>query len=144
MKLELFSRQLKVGALSLNLLLSSCVTDDYLAINGQKQIHHKRNQFGMTASFRRADGSSEANDGQQSARDFFSTVGTVVSAGVYGYVQNGANAADALTKQQAQRQAAALAAQKEKAAAEAAAAAVTPIAPGASVLQGGTLFTAPK
>ena len=96
-----------------SLLLCSCVQDSYVAINGNKSLTHKRMQFGGTTSFTRGDGSSEANDYQVSARDFFSTVGTVAGSLAYGSVTKANNAASALTTQQANKQAAALAAQKQ-------------------------------
>ena len=81
-------------------VLCSCVTDNYVAVNGNKSLTHSRKQFGGTASFNRGDGSGESNDMQTSARDFFSAVGTVAGAVSYGYVQHANNAANALTTQQ--------------------------------------------
>lgn len=91
--------------LPLLFLLSACVTDEYYAQNGSKILHHKRNQFGGTASFNRGDGSSEANDMQTSARDFFSTVATVAGTVSAAYIQNSDNSLSATQSTNAANQA---------------------------------------
>ncbi len=87
----------------LPLLLVACVTDDYRAGNGTNYVAHSRKQFGGVSSYSRSDGSSGADDMQQSARDFFNFAGTAITAGAGAYVNHGKNAADALTVQQAQQ-----------------------------------------
>ncbi len=109
------------------LLLCSCVTDDYFVQNGQKVVHHQRKQFGGVSSYSRSDGSSGSEDYQVTARDFFNTVGTVVTAGSAAYVNHAKNASDALTVQQAQAQTAKTAQAKIAADAAAAKAAATPV-----------------
>lgn len=106
----------KLAAMSLLLLLSSCVVYEHTATskNGNTE-HDKIASFGGTTSQRGADGSSLVHDHQQSARDFFSTVGTVAGTIGYGYVQHAKNASDALTVQQLNKQQSAEALAKIKA-----------------------------
>lgn len=133
------------------LLLCSCQVGMYESLHEQyaggviavrNRVRDVNLQGGGTRSVRRADGSSEVNDYQQSARDFFSAVGVGFSTWSYAAQQTAKFAyqkyqAGQITQQQFNAQMNAIKLQELKNAGQA-------VPAGESVLNNGTILTAPK